>query len=122
MAAKIVPIALAIIGGVSVAVATFQPELEAQQKRRLEEEYRRDLAAAAAASGNSALAREIAPQFRDNTLREEIRPRAQAPQENERSKLSSLLGLWAWQKPGSDDTSTFRNSSGSSNGVDQSQR
>jgi hypothetical protein len=41
MAGRILPVALAAVMGVSIAVATFDGELKKQKLARLEEEYQR---------------------------------------------------------------------------------
>jgi hypothetical protein len=41
MAGRILPIALASVAGVAIGVATFDGELKAQRKAKLEEDYKR---------------------------------------------------------------------------------
>ena len=41
MAGRILPIALATISGVVIGIATFDGEFKAQQRERLEEDYKR---------------------------------------------------------------------------------
>jgi hypothetical protein len=41
MAGRIVPFALATVVGVSIGVATFEPEFKEQRRKRLQEEYDR---------------------------------------------------------------------------------
>lgn len=40
MAGRLLPVALAVVSGVAIGVATFDGEFKAQRKQRLEEEYK----------------------------------------------------------------------------------
>ncbi|KAF2470612.1 uncharacterized protein BDR25DRAFT_286711 [Lindgomyces ingoldianus] len=88
MAGKVLPIALAGVIGVATAVATFDPAFKAQQKKRLEDEYKSDIGA------HPTMMNDGIPTI----------PQAQPEDSADRtsgvasSRLSSMLGLWAWKR------------------------
>ncbi|KAF2017031.1 hypothetical protein BU24DRAFT_460130 [Aaosphaeria arxii CBS 175.79] len=96
MAGRILPVALAVICGVSIGVATFDGELKQQQRKRLEEEYKRDLAA---------LKGDSASKGTDGSTSQPDQKSSQAPviPENSQGKSRDLLGLWAWKTKGTSE-------------------
>ncbi|KAK7189207.1 hypothetical protein DPSP01_005402 [Paraphaeosphaeria sporulosa] len=93
MAGRILPIALATFAGVAIGVSTFGEEFKEQQRRRLQQEYNRDLASAGASAlptdGPSPMASSTIPAPQPEQLPAQTEPANQ-------SKLSSMLGFWAW--------------------------
>ncbi|KAF1999137.1 hypothetical protein P154DRAFT_577287 [Amniculicola lignicola CBS 123094] len=94
MAGRILPIALATVFGIATATATFGSELKEQQRKKLEEEYQRELAALS--SQNSAASANVP---KEPTQSESVS--SSSTLEASPSGLSSLFGLWAWQKTAS---------------------
>jgi hypothetical protein len=89
MAGKLLPLALATVSGISIGIATFGPELKEQRKKKLTDDYNRDVAAAAAL--NTEGLPPIVPTA--------IQTPADEDQGNPTtSSWSSMLGLWAWKK------------------------
>jgi hypothetical protein len=89
MAGKLLPLALATVSGISIGIATFGPELKEQRKKKLTDDYNRDVAAAAA------LNTEGLPPIVPTAI--------QTPADEDQGKpttssWSSMLGLWAWKK------------------------
>ncbi|KAH9875175.1 hypothetical protein J1614_004665 [Plenodomus biglobosus] len=97
MAGRILPIALATILGISIGVATFDGEFKEQRKRRLEEEYKREVASMAslqnASSSDAPIAVSPANSQQLPTKGDEVNASASSS-----SSWSSMLGLWAWTK------------------------
>ncbi|KAJ4297858.1 hypothetical protein N0V90_005757 [Kalmusia sp. IMI 367209] len=96
MAGRILPVALAVISGVAIGVATFGEEFKEQRRRRLQEEYNRDVAAVSSlnSEGPSPMTSSAikAPQP------EQLSSQAETAQS---SKASSVFGFWAWSSKGS---------------------
>ncbi|KAF2708263.1 hypothetical protein K504DRAFT_534895 [Pleomassaria siparia CBS 279.74] len=88
MSGRLVGAAIATITGIATGVATFDGELKAQRKRRLEEEYNREV---------TALNGGIVPETVAVKAAEAVHSPSNAPEETP-SKLSSILGIWAWKK------------------------
>ncbi|KAH7090568.1 hypothetical protein FB567DRAFT_589954 [Paraphoma chrysanthemicola] len=100
MAGRILPIALATVVGVSIGVTTFDSEFKEQRRKKLEEEYNREVAAAAAAKGQAPVpittSAVPAPPLESLPVKH-----VAAAEETTRptdSSWSSMLGLWAWKK------------------------
>ncbi|KAF9737888.1 hypothetical protein PMIN06_004272 [Paraphaeosphaeria minitans] len=98
MAGRILPIALATVAGVTIGVSTFGEEFKEQQRRRLQQEYNRDLASAGASTqssgGPSPMASSTIPASQPEQLPAQTEP-------TNLSKLSSMFGFWAWSPKGS---------------------
>ncbi|KAH7392723.1 hypothetical protein BKA66DRAFT_568043 [Pyrenochaeta sp. MPI-SDFR-AT-0127] len=95
MAGRILPIALAAVAGISIGVATFDGEFKEQRKKRLEEEYKRELAALSSPNiaGSSVMVSSAttSTSLEPPTTKEENRTLTASE-----SSWSSMLGLWAW--------------------------
>ncbi|KAI8934678.1 hypothetical protein NX059_008369 [Plenodomus lindquistii] len=108
MAGKILPIALATILGISIGVATFDGEFKEQRKRRLEEEYKREVAAAALQNPSPSSAPSAASSANSEPLSAKM-AEVKAPTSSSTStssSWSSMLGLWAWSKDKKPATAT----------------
>ncbi|KAF1963124.1 hypothetical protein CC80DRAFT_542276 [Byssothecium circinans] len=92
MAGRLLPIALATVSGIAIGVATFDGELKEQRKKKLEEEYNHEAAAA------SALNSEGPSLMASSAIKPPTPEQLPATTETAKtSKLSSLLGFWAWK-------------------------
>lgn len=111
MAGRILPIALAAVAGVSIGIATFDGEFKEQRRKRLEEEYQRYMfhspACVTFTDRNSDLAavsslNNEGPSPMSSSALPSQQPLPAAPTESQTesktSRLSSMLGLWAWKK------------------------
>ncbi|KAH3984161.1 hypothetical protein HBH92_085220 [Parastagonospora nodorum] len=103
MAGRILPLALAVVAGVSISVATFGEELKEQRRKRLQEEYEREVAAHAALTGQSRTpipSTTIPPPSPHQipVQQEVVKEDAKASSSEATSSWSSMIGLWAWKK------------------------
>ncbi|KAF2256974.1 hypothetical protein BU26DRAFT_558402 [Trematosphaeria pertusa] len=93
MAGRILPIALATISGVAIGVATFDGEFKAQQRERLEEDYKRNVTAVSALNTGGPSPMASSATQTSKTTQSPVEQKAAQP-----SRLSSMLGSWAWRK------------------------
>lgn len=100
MAGRILPIALATVLGISIGVATFDGEFKEQRRRRLEEEYKREMAAAGSLQNESS---PNSPSATPPTVPEQLSPKDEVKASGSAS-WSSMLGLWAWSKDSKNTT------------------
>ncbi|KAF2796838.1 hypothetical protein K505DRAFT_323027 [Melanomma pulvis-pyrius CBS 109.77] len=91
MSGRVLGVAVATVTGIAIAVSTFKPELEAARRRRLEDEYNREVAALNTSAPLDAREKAAAePPEQDHSPNN--------TSEEKPSRISSLLGLWAWKR------------------------
>ncbi|OAK98196.1 hypothetical protein IQ06DRAFT_349916 [Phaeosphaeriaceae sp. SRC1lsM3a] len=100
MAGRILPLAAAAGIGVSIGIATFDGEFKEQRRKRLQEEYDREVAALASKSLTPMAANAIAPPSPQNNSTQLKAGEQDSKDSGQQSQpsWSSYIGLWAWTK------------------------
>lgn len=130
MAGRVLPIALAAVAGVSIGVATFGTEFKELRKKKLEEDYKRyvklryilkrakrlmqfgsDTGAVSAMNshGPSPMASSAIPSPSVEQLRAE---KAHTKETQSSASWSNMLGLWAWKKDATRNSTSAMESQG----------
>ncbi|KAH8708645.1 hypothetical protein GQ44DRAFT_627590 [Phaeosphaeriaceae sp. PMI808] len=110
MSGRILPVALATIVSISIGIATFDQEFKEQRRKRLEEEYNREVAAASHLANQSLTTMEtnnIPPLSPEQLYFPQMRREQDTPASatSSASSWSSMLGLWAWKKDNKKESS-----------------